>query len=104
MAEPFAQRRFQRVVRRIGDSRYLAGRRILAAARRIGERAAGVKPSLIGIAGIRNWLAVHISGNEHGWVRFDKAGQACSLGADVSDLEQPIVPNDCCKLMSQSCV
>jgi len=47
---------------------------------------------LIGIAGIRNWLAVHGSGDEHGWVRFDKAGQAGSLGADISDLEQPIGP------------
>ena len=92
MAEPFLQRRLQRVVRRIGDSRYLAGRRILAVARLIGERAAGIEPPLIGIAGIRNWLAVHISGNEHGWVRFDKAGQACPLGADVSDLEKKIGP------------
>ena len=64
----------------------------LTTARRIGECATGIEPPLIGIAGIRDRLAVHGSGNKNRRIRFDKARQVRALCADISDLEQPIGP------------
>src|SRR5665213_1828858 len=91
MAEALAHGSFQCVIGRVGNARDLAGRGELATARRIGEGAAGIEPPLIGIAGIRNRLAIHSSGNEYGWVCFDKARKVRALRAHISKLEEHIL-------------
>src|SRR6516164_10102717 len=91
MAETLLQAYFQRVVRRVRYAGDLTRGGENTTAWRIIERTSRIKPPLVGVARIRDWLAVHISRHEHCRVSFDEARQMCSLGTHVCHLEQEIL-------------